>query len=214
MEGVKFTLNESNTIVAKLDFTKLNGIIPAIAVDTNGRVLMLAFMNKEALEMTLATGRMHYWSRSRKKIWMKGEESGHYQYVLGIYGDCDSDSLLFKVHQVGPACHTGGQTCFSTAIMDYPSGSEILEELEQLIADRMINPKEGSHTSSVIEGGMKEAAKKVSEEAAEVVVAALAEGKERTVSESADLVYHLLLLLQLKGVKMEQVFAELWRRRA
>ena len=107
MEGVKFTLNESNTIVAKLDFTKLNGIIPAIAVDTNGRVLMLAFMNKEALEMTLATGRMHYWSRSRKKIWMKGEESGHYQYVLGIYGDCDSDSLLFirsEERRVGKEC--------------------------------------------------------------------------------------------------------------
>jgi len=213
MEGAKFTDYEISKIAGGLDFEKLSGIIPTIAVDERGRVLMLAFMNREALERTMRTGVMHYWSRSRKRLWMKGEESKHYQYVLGVYTDCDSDSILFKVRQVGPACHTGEPTCFYKALKEYRGGSEILEVLEVLMRDRMKNPKEGSYTSKVIKAGIKEAAKKVSEEAAEVSVAALAENKERTVYEAADLMYHLLLLLQMKGTNMDEVFEELWRRR-
>jgi phosphoribosyl-ATP pyrophosphohydrolase/phosphoribosyl-AMP cyclohydrolase len=213
MEGVKFTDDEIGKIAGELDFEKLRGIIPAITVDEKGRVLMLAFMNREALEKTMRTGMMHYWSRSRKRLWMKGEESKHYQYVLGAYTDCDSDSILFKVQQVGPVCHTGELTCFYKVLKEYRGGSDILDILEALMRDRMKNPKEGSYTSKVIKAGIKEAAKKVSEEAAEVTVAALAEDKERTVYEAADLIYHLLLLLQMKGTNMDDVFEELWRRR-
>ena len=103
MEGVKFTEGEIRKIVDGLDFEKLQGIIQAVTVDEDGKVRMLAFMNKEALERTLRTGMMHYWSRSRRRLWMKGEESKHYQYVLGAYTDCDNDSILFKVHQIGRA---------------------------------------------------------------------------------------------------------------
>jgi phosphoribosyl-ATP pyrophosphohydrolase/phosphoribosyl-AMP cyclohydrolase len=213
MEGTKFNDDEISKIAGGLDFEKLGGIIPAITVDGSGRVLMLAFMNREALEKTLRTGMMHYWSRSRKRLWVKGEESKHYQYVLGAYTDCDSDSILFKVRQIGPSCHTGEPTCFYKALKEYEGGPDILEVLEALMRDRMKNPKEGSYTSTVIRAGITEAAKKVSEEAAEVTVAALAEDKERTVYEAADLIYHLLLLLQMKGTNMGEVFEELWRRR-
>lgn len=213
MEGIKFKEEEIGKIIDELNFEKLHGIIPAIAVDEDGRVLMLAFMNREALERTLRTGMMHYWSRSKSRLWMKGEESKHYQYVLGAYTDCDSDSILFKVHQVGPACHTGEYTCFYRGLKEYKGGNEIVGELEAVIQERMRNPKEGSYTSKVLKAGMKEAAKKLSEEAAEVSVAALAEDKERTVYEAADLLYHLVLLLQMKGVNMEGVYRELWKRR-
>jgi len=213
MEGIKFKEEEIGKIIDGLNFEKLQGIIPAIAVDEDGRVLMLAFMNREALERTLRTGMMHYWSRSKRRLWMKGEESKHYQYVLGAYTDCDSDSILFKVHQVGPACHTGEYTCFYRGLKEYKGGNEIVGELEAVIQERMRNPKEGSYTSKVLKAGMKEAAKKLSEEAAEVSVAALAEDKERTVYEAADLLYHLVLLLQMKGVNMEGVYRELWKRR-
>jgi len=213
MEGVKFTEGEIRKIVDGLDFEKLQGIIQAVTVDEDGKVRMLAFMNKEALERTLRTGMMHYWSRSRRRLWMKGEESKHYQYVLGAYTDCDNDSILFKVHQVGPACHTGEETCFYRTLKGYRGGSEIVKELEAVIQDRMRNPREGSYTSRVLKAGMKEAAKKLTEEAAEVSVAALVEDKERTVYEAADLLYHLILLLQMKGVKMGDVYRELWSRR-
>jgi phosphoribosyl-ATP pyrophosphohydrolase/phosphoribosyl-AMP cyclohydrolase len=213
LEGVIFSDEEIKNTLGKLDFGKLNGILPAVTVDENGSVLMLAFMNKEALERTMRTGMMHYWSRSRQRLWMKGEESKHYQYVLGLYTDCDSDSLLFKVHQVGPACHTGERSCFYTALKDFRGGAEVLEDLETVIDDRMKNPREGSHTSKVIQKGIKEAGKKVGEEATETVVAALAEDKERTVYEAADLVYHLLILLKMKGVGMEEVYRELASRR-
>lgn len=213
MEGIKFNGDETAKIADSLDFAKLKGILPALAVGENGRVLMLAFMNREAVEKTLRTGMMHYWSRSRGKLWMKGEESGHYQYVLGAYADCDNDSLLFRVHQVGPACHTGEKTCFYKALREYSGGPEVLEELEEVIRERMRNPKDGSHTSEIIGKGMKQAAKKVGEEATEVAVAALAEDKERTVYEAADLLYHLEVLLQMKGASIGEVYGELARRR-
>jgi phosphoribosyl-ATP pyrophosphohydrolase/phosphoribosyl-AMP cyclohydrolase len=213
MEGIKFSEDETAKIVGSLDFSKLQGILPALAVDENGRVLMLAFMNREAVERTLKTGMMHYWSRSRKRLWMKGEESGHHQYVLGAYSDCDDDSLLFRVHQVGPACHTGEKTCFFKILREFSGGPEVLGDLEEVIRDRMQNPVEGSHTSDVIRKGIKQAAKKVGEEATEVAVAALAEDTERTVYEAADLLYHLEILLQMKGTGIGEVYGELARRR-
>lgn len=213
MERVRFSETEIRKIIEHLNFQKLNGIIPVITVDRNERVLMLAFMNREALEKTLKTGMMHYWSRSRQRLWMKGEESGHYQYVLGIYADCDMDSLLFKVDQIGNPCHTGKETCFYTPIKEFHGGHGILQELEKVISDRISNPKEGSYTSRLAAKGVGEVAKKVGEEATEVAVAALSEGKERTIYEAADLIYHLILLLRLKGVTLDDVYRELWSRR-
>ncbi len=213
MEGKKFAEGEISKIAVSLDFKKLGGIIPVITLDGSGRALMLAFMNEEALRKTLKTGMMHYWSRSRGKLWMKGEESGHYQYVLGAYADCDDDSLLFKVHQVGNACHTGKGSCFYKPIAEYKTGFDVIAELEQIMEERIGTPKEGSYTSKIIASGIKEAAKKTGEEAVETGIAALVEDEERTASEAADLVYHLLLLLKMKGIGMEQVFEELRKRR-
>ncbi|MCQ5376948.1 MAG: bifunctional phosphoribosyl-AMP cyclohydrolase/phosphoribosyl-ATP diphosphatase HisIE [Candidatus Methanomethylicia archaeon] len=212
-KGKTFSEAEAGKIIKDLDFAKMGGIIPAIAVGADGEVLMLAFMNAEALERTLRTGMVHYWSRTRKRVWMKGEESGHYQYLLGVYSDCDRDSLLLKVKQVGPACHTNNPTCFYNAIEPYAPGGGAIRELEQVIDDRMRAPREGSYTSKVISAGINEAAKKVGEEGIEVAVASLAESRERVVSEAADLIYHLMLLLRMKGLHFSDVEDELRRRR-
>jgi phosphoribosyl-ATP pyrophosphohydrolase/phosphoribosyl-AMP cyclohydrolase len=213
-KGVKkYSSEEAMEIVSSLDFEKLGGILPAVAMGEGGQILMLAFMNKEALQKTLEKGMMHYWSRSKKRLWLKGEESGHYQYVLGIYADCDFDSLLFRVRQVGNACHTGENSCFHNEISPFRGGAEVLSEIEGVIEERMRKPKAGSYTTSVLRKGIKEAAKKVSEEAAEVSLAAVAEDRERTVYEAGDLVYHLLLLLKMKGTSMGEVYAELAKRR-
>jgi phosphoribosyl-ATP pyrophosphohydrolase/phosphoribosyl-AMP cyclohydrolase len=213
MDVKKYSRKEALEISASLDFEKLDGVLPAVAVDDEGKILMLAFMNKEALEKTLEEGMMHYWSRSRKRLWLKGEESGHYQYVLGIYADCDFDSLLFRVRQVGNACHTGEYSCFYNEINPFRGGAEVLSEIEGIIEERMQKPRAGSYTTSVLLKGIREAAKKVSEEATEVSLAAVAEDKERTIYEAADLLYHLLLLLKMKGTSMGDVYMELAKRR-
>ncbi len=213
MEGVRLEADNIEKLVKSLDFAKLGGIIPAVTIGEDGRVLMLAFMNEEALRRTLSTGMMHYWSRSRKKLWMKGEESGHYQYVLGIYADCDSDSLLFKVRQVGNVCHTGEKTCFNRPFVKYVDKTDVIRELEGIIKERITNPREGSYTSKIASGGLIRAAKKVGEEGVEVALAGVGETKERIVSEAADLLYHLLILLQMKGAGIEDVLDELRKRR-
>lgn len=212
-DAKKYSREEALEVVASLDFEKLDGIIPVVTSDEEGRVLMLAFMNREALEKTLEEGLMHYWSRSKNRLWLKGEESGHYQVVLGIYADCDFDSLLFRVRQEGNACHTGEYSCFHNGISPFTGGVEVLSEVEGVIEERMKKPKAGSYTSSVIRKGIREAAKKVNEEAGEVALAAAAEDKERTIYEAADLVYHLLLLLKMKGTSMGDVYKELSKRR-
>ncbi|MCQ8892782.1 MAG: bifunctional phosphoribosyl-AMP cyclohydrolase/phosphoribosyl-ATP diphosphatase HisIE [Candidatus Methanosuratincola sp.] len=213
VEGVRLGSGEIERLVKSLNFEKLGGIIPAIAVGEDGRVLMLAFMDEEALRKTLSTGMMHYWSRSRRRLWMKGEESGHYQYVLGVYADCDSDSLLFKVRQVGNACHTGEGTCFHKPVVEHLAAWEVPAELERVVKDRIANPREGSYTSKIASGGLAKAAKKVGEEGVEAALAGVAESKERTISEAADLIYHLIILLQMKGISLEDVYSELRKRR-
>lgn len=212
-EGIRLDSKEIDGLVKSLDFAKLGGIIPAIAVGEDGRALMLAFMDEEALRRTLGTGMMHYWSRSRRRLWMKGEESGHYQYVLGVYADCDSDSLLFKVRQVGNACHTGEDTCFYKPVVEHLGAWEILKELERVVKDRIVNPREGSYTSKIASGGLAKVAKKVGEEGVETALAGVSEGNERTVSEAADLIYHLIILLQMKGINLDEVYSELRKRR-
>ena len=193
------------------------GLIPAIAQDEgSGEVLMMAYMNREALQKTLDTGYMTYWSRSRNTLWKKGETSGNVQKVKALYYDCDADCLLAKVEQTGAVCHTGKATCFSSPIIETgekKAGSKILDELFAVIQDRKANPKEGSYTNKLFEKGMEKIAKKVGEEASEVVIAAMKGDKGEIRYECADLFYHVLVLLAEGGVTLGEVYGELAARR-
>ena len=197
------------------------GLIPAVVQESEtGEVLMVAWMNAEALERTLATRLTHFWSRSRQALWQKGETSGHRQHVEAVYADCDGDTLLVLAHQEGVACHTGSRTCFLSRL-DAPAagasipplaltaGPGILDTIERVIQARRAAPAEGSYVAGLLAGGDARIARKVGEEAAEVVVAALAEGSERLVAEVADLWFHTLVLLGARGLSARHVFAEL-----
>jgi len=191
------------------------GLFVAIAQDFySGEVLMQAFMNEESLRLTLSTGYATYYSRSRKKLWKKGEESGHTQQVISAYFDCDSDCLLLKVKQIGAACHTGAYSCFFKQIVGDEDGLgvEMLGKLERIIDDRKVNPVEGSYTSYLFEKGIDKIAKKVGEEAVETVIASKNESKEELVGECADLLYHTLVLLREKRVSLSDVCTELKKR--
>lgn len=196
-----------------------DGLIPVVAQDQlNGNLLMLAWANREALEKTAQTGQAHYWSRSRKALWRKGESSGHEQQVSEIRLDCDGDAILYRVAQTGPACHTGQPTCFSTVISDgravesAETGGHLLTRLASTIAARVASGSSESYTVRLLDKGVGKVAQKVGEEAVEVVVAATAETPERLVSESADLLYHLLVLLRAKGVELNDVLQALQAR--
>ena len=190
-----------------------NGLICAIAQDyESGEVLMQAYMNREAFDKTLETGYAHYWSRSRQKLWKKGEESGHLQKVIGVYLDCDSDCVLLKVQQTGAACHTGNYTCFFTPVRECGVGAEMLGQLQRIVEDRKENPEEGSYTNYLFDKGVGKIAKKAGEEAVELVIAAKNGDKEEIVGECADLFYHTLVLLANAGVKLSDVCTELKNR--
>ena len=200
-----------------------NGLIPAVVQDAEtGDVLMAAWMNAEALERTLATGLAHFWSRSRQALWQKGETSGHRQHVEAVYADCDGDTLLVLARPDGAACHTGSRTCFFSrlGVPDAATGSPpaagvgpgILDVIERVVQSRRGTPPAGSYVAGLLAGGDARIAQKVGEEAAEVVVAALAESPERLVAEMADLWFHTLVLLGARGLSVRQVFAELARR--
>jgi phosphoribosyl-ATP pyrophosphohydrolase/phosphoribosyl-AMP cyclohydrolase len=184
------------------------GLVPVVAQDANtGEVLMLAYANAEAVEKTVETGEAHYHSRSRGKIWRKGETSGNTQRVVQVCLDCDGDALLYRVDPAGPACHTGENSCFFTSLMSAyekdPSLGRILERLAGTIAERRREMLEDSYTVELIGRGTARIAQKVGEEAVEVIIAAL-EGK-RLAEESADLLYHLLVLLEERSIKPEKV---------
>ncbi|MBO5525744.1 MAG: bifunctional phosphoribosyl-AMP cyclohydrolase/phosphoribosyl-ATP diphosphatase HisIE [Clostridia bacterium] len=190
-----------------------NGLICAIAQDSaSGEVLMQAYMNQEAFDLTLSTGYAHYWSRSRQKLWKKGEESGHLQEVEGIYLDCDRDCVLLKIKQTGAACHTGNYSCFFTPLKEGEIGVEMLGKLERIVDDRKRNPEEGSYTSYLFEKGIDKIAKKTGEEAVELVIASKNENKDEIIGECADLFYHTLVLLREKGVTLKDVCTELKNR--
>jgi len=206
------------------------GLIPVVTKDVNsGEVLMLAYMNKEALEKTLETGKVHYWSRSRNKLWKKGETSGNYQLVRSIRVDCDGDALLVMAEQKGGACHTGHYSCFyreldsegikeaevniSSEAAESKDKSAILQELYDVIVDRNKNPKEGSYTNYLFEKGLDKILKKVGEESAEVIIAAKNKSFEEIRYEIADLVYHLFVLMVERGLKPDDIYDELRKRR-
>lgn len=198
------------------------GLIPAVVQESEtGEVLMVAWMDRQALEATMSTGSSHFWSRSRQALWHKGETSGHTQHVDAIYADCDRDTLLVLVHQQGVACHTGARTCFFTRVSDGGStslpietaGPGMLDSLERVLQSRKAAPPPGSYVARLYEKGEAQICRKIGEEATEVVTAALGgEGDERVVSEVADLLFHSMVLLAARGIPLRRVFAELARR--
>ncbi|MCS7178862.1 MAG: bifunctional phosphoribosyl-AMP cyclohydrolase/phosphoribosyl-ATP diphosphatase HisIE [Anaerolineae bacterium] len=192
------------------------GLVPAVVQDARtGQVLMLAYMNAEALARTLATGETWFWSRSREELWHKGATSGNTQRVVEIRYDCDADALLVRVEPRGPACHTGHPTCFYRSLSGTPEESvevPVLEHLWAIIQDRRARPREGSYTCHLLNAGEPEILKKLGEEAIEVIVAAQSQGNPRFISELADLVYHILVLLAARGLSWADVEAELARR--
>ena len=197
-----------------------DGLVPVVAQESwTGDVLMVAYANREALERTAATGQAHYYSRSRAALWRKGEASGHEQTVHQIRLDCDGDAVLYRVEQTGPACHTGSRTCFSTAIgldgrpvAEEDTGGHLLSRLAATVAARAAKRPAGSYTVELLDRGVPKISQKVGEEAVEVVVAANAEEPERLASEAADLLYHLLVLLEARGVPLDAVWKELAHR--
>jgi phosphoribosyl-ATP pyrophosphohydrolase/phosphoribosyl-AMP cyclohydrolase len=195
-----------------------DGLVPVVAQESrSGDVLMVAYADREALERTLSTGFAHYYSRSRKTLWRKGETSGHEQRVAEVRLDCDGDTVLFRVDQTGPACHTGTRTCFSTSVMPVSGtgedpGGHLLSRLATTIAARAAERPEGSYTVQLLDRGITKVSQKVGEEAVELVVAANAEDDARVAAESADLLYHLLVLLQARGVTLDAVLRELEHR--
>jgi phosphoribosyl-ATP pyrophosphohydrolase/phosphoribosyl-AMP cyclohydrolase len=190
-----------------IDFDKSNGLVPAIIQDeASGQVLMLGYMNKAAYEQTKKSGKVTFYSRSKKRLWVKGEESGNFLNLVDIKEDCDSDTLLISVRPEGPTCHTGSYSCFGEE--DFG-----LKGLERDIKKRSkASPKE-SYTARLVSGGAKAAGAKVTEEAEEVVKAASEETKQRVIEESADLFYHTLVLMRVKDVTLTDVEAELSSRR-
>ena len=188
------------------------GLLPVIVQDrASGDVLMVAWANLEALTRTAETGFAHFWSRSRKTLWRKGETSGNGLRVVEVRTDCDRDVLLLVVEPQGPACHTGARTCFGE---DSPTAAGMLEELARVVAGRSRAAPEGSYTARLLAAGPERVLEKIGEEAGEVVLAARGESDERLVAESADLLYHLLLALHQRGLPLARVMDELRERRS
>lgn len=194
-----------------------DGLVPVVVQDyKTQQVLMMAYMNEEAYRNTLKSGRMNYFSRSRKSQWLKGETSGHYQYVMEMTADCDKDTILAKVSQVGAACHTGNYSCFFQEIMkkEYTESNPLLvfESVLQVIKDRKVNPKEGSYTNYLFDKGIDKILKKLGEEATEIVIAAKNPNPNEIKYEIADFLYHMMVLMVEKGVTWEEITEELDKR--
>lgn len=191
-----------------------HGLIPAVVQEAEtGEVLMVAWMDRDAVAATLATGLTHFWSRSRQARWRKGETSGHSQHVRGLYADCDADTLLVQVHQDGVACHTGNRTCFFTDLQGPAAAANMLDRIEQIVAARKVAPPAGSYVAGLLARGEPAVCRKIGEEAVEVVTAALGgEGDRRVIEEVADLWFHTLVLLGLRAIPLRDVLEELARR--
>ena len=201
------------------DEIKVNsdGLLPVIVQDYKTQeVLMEAYMNRESFEMTIRTGRMTYWSRSRQELWIKGLTSGHFQYVKELRIDCDNDTLLAKVAQVGAACHTGNRSCFYRTILkkeyDETNPLKVFEDVFDVIRDRKLHPKEGSYTNYLFDKGIDKILKKVGEEATEIIIAAKNPDPEEIKYEISDFLYHVMVLMVQRGVSWEDITKELARR--
>jgi phosphoribosyl-ATP pyrophosphohydrolase/phosphoribosyl-AMP cyclohydrolase len=191
-----------------IDFDKSNGLVPVVIQDVQTlEVLMLGYMNEEAWTKTQQEGIITFFSRTKNRLWTKGESSGNYLHVKETYLDCDNDTLLIKVTPVGPTCHTGNRSCFNT-----PYNQNFIFQLQNIIADRYANPSEASYVNSLRQKGINKIAQKVGEEGVETVIAALAETDFDFVNESSDLIFHLLVLLQEKGKTLEDIALNLESR--
>lgn len=194
--------------ITKLNFEKSDGLIVCVVQDAiSDRVLMVGYMNKEALLKTMETKLVTFYSRSKKRLWTKGETSTNYLNLIEIVTDCDADALLVKANPTGPVCHTGSDTCFNEI-----NSSFSLKYLEQIIRDRISNPSPDSYTSKLLKQGINKVAQKVGEEAVELVIEAKDDDKEKFLNEAADLTYHYLLLLAAKDVSLDNVLAVLNQR--
>lgn len=218
---------ENDLLVSSLDAKlswndfKLNseGMLPVVVQDyESSEVLMVAYMNEEAFHETLKTGKMTYYSRSRQSLWLKGETSGHFQYVKELFADCDMDTLLAKVHQVGVACHTGAKSCFFNDVVkpvknaDEMNPLKVFQDVYDVILDRKVNPKEGSYTNYLFDKGIDKILKKLGEEATEIVIAAKNPNSNEVVYEMSDFLYHMMVLMAAKDVSWEEVVRELANR--
>lgn len=212
---------EVNTYTSAMNWAefKLNndGMLPVVVQDyKTNEVLMVAYMNEEAYHQTLETGKMTYFSRSRNELWLKGDTSGHYQYVKALYADCDADTLLAKVSQVGAACHTGKYSCFFNEILkkDYDDTNPltVFEHVFNVIKDRKINPKEGSYTNYLFDKGIDKILKKLGEEATEIVIASKNPNADEIKYEISDFLYHMMVLMVEKNVTWEEIMTELAQR--
>ena len=194
----------------ELNFEKLNGLIPAIIQDAcTGKVLMLGFMNEEAYDKTVETGKVTFYSRTRRTLWTKGETSGHYLHVVSMKADCDNDTLLVKVHPDGPVCHTGADTCWGET---NEADINFLTSLQDFIEKRHREMPEKSYTTSLFQAGINRMAQKVGEEAVETVIEATNGTDERLIYEASDMLYHLIVLLTSKGMRIEDLARELQKR--
>lgn len=197
-----------NIDIQSLDWDKTAGLLPVIIQDYKTlEVLMLGYMNAEALEKTQTEGKVTFFSRSKNRLWTKGETSNNFLYVKELFVDCDNDTILIKADAIGPTCHTGSRSCFKT---DF--NQNFIFELENIITDRYENPVEGSYINKMRSKGLNKIAQKVGEEGVETVIAALAESEEELIGEASDLVFHLLFLLKEKGLSIQDIAKNLEKR--
>ena len=211
-------LNETEIeeFVEKVNFEKGKGLVPAVVQDSsNDRVLMQAYMNEEALRLTLASGKTHFWSRTKGRLWMKGEESGHHSLVQNVVLDCDNDAILFKVQQIGPVCHTGEESCFYKPIKPEETvgvDAKIVERIFEVVKERIRNPTQKSYVSRLTAKGEDAVLQKIGEEAVEIVLAAKEDNAKEVTHEAADLLFHIMVLFAQKGYTLNSIFEELERR--
>ena len=201
------------TEIDQLKFDE-KGLIPAVIVEAGThRLLMVAYMNRESLKISMETGKTCFWSRSRQELWTKGETSGNYQHIVSITADCDLDTLKVVVEKDGPACHTGAETCFFNPV--YQSDEKFdftLDALMELIRGRKTNPQEGSYTTYLFQKGLDKILKKIGEESTEVIIAAKDNDPKETIYEISDLVYHVMVMMIQQGISLEDIRRELASR--
>ncbi len=207
---------EVEDFVNKVNFEKADGLVPVVVQDaSNDKVLMQAFMNEEALRLTLTISKMHYWSRSRGRIWLKGEASGHHSLLQNAILDCDNDAILFKVQQIGAVCHTGRKTCFHKPIIaeeERAVDAKIVERIFEVVLDRVRNPTKESYVSRLTAEGEDAVLQKIGEETVELILATKNDHPEEIVHEATDTLFHVLVLLAQKGFELRGVFEELEHR--
>lgn len=195
------------------NFKKMNDMIPAIVQDYQTKqVLMMAYVNEEAYDKMLETKETYFYSRSRQELWHKGETSGHFQYIKGMYLDCDQDTLLIYVEQIGVACHTGAYSCFFEEVIPYQEPLDIFHDLYDLIEDRKVHRVEKSYTNYLLDQGVDKICKKVGEEASETIIAAKNNDKEELIGEVSDLFYHVYVLMSHQGITVEDIERKLKER--